>query len=317
MKKLTFAFACASTLALFAAPISVATFEGVAPGFTGLSGKTDAGENGNEVYWQYMGASGSEDGSVVTAYGGDNLPAPTGQLSGTPGSNYLNLSTEGGTLWRSFNASPSGLGSAETVGERLYIDTMVQFTPTEDGGAPETEANTDKLAIWLHKSTDTDGNTTVALKVKAGHYDASMNHSVAEYTLNTAKPVVEGTWYRLSVKAIDNILLNETQGLKYSGFEIRIDGELAAASVPTIDEAFVSALKESELLSNDAEASITAGKFIVSMVQATPGEATTITAVGFKGSGAIDDVVTTHDELFAPAVPVDFTITTADGVTAS
>ena len=317
MKKLTFAFACASTLALFAAPISVATFEAQDLLDKTVGGKTDAGGTIGDIYWQYVGASGSEDSSVVTAYGGENLPVPTGpQLSGTPGSNYLNLSTEGGTLWRSFNASPSDLGAAEEVGERLYIDTMVQFTPTEDDSDPEM-ATEDKLAIWLHKSTDADGNTTVALKVRAGYYDEGMSHRVATYTLNTAKPVVEGTWYRLSVKAIDNILENEDLGLKYSGFEIRIDGELAKASVPTMHETMVSGLQESELLSSDAVASITAGQFIVSKVQATPGVATTITAVGFKGSGAIDDLVTTHDDLFVPAQPVEFTIETADGVTAS
>ena len=287
MKKLTFACACASTLALFAAPISVATFEGVAPGFMGLSGKTDAGENGNEVYWQYMGASGSEDGSVVTAYGGDNLPAPTGQLSGTPGSNYLNLSTEGGTLWRSVNPNASGLGDAKAIAPdgQMYIDTMVQFTATEDGGTPDM-ATEDKLAVWLDKSVDEQTNAeTLTLCVRAAVVDDAGGKVATTFKITNAA-VEPGTWYRLSVKAFADI----TGGDEVPGFEIRLDGKVLVADRMTVTEYYA------ELLEND---DINAKTRFASLRSEA-----TVQAVGFKGSGAIDDVTITEDELFGPTVPV-------------
>ena len=271
MKNLTFALACASTFALFAAiDVPKADFEGYA---AGAKVADEVEPDSQSVYWLYDGASGSEDGSTVKAYGGENLPAPA-----AGGQNYLELSTEGGTLWRSLAAGNTHgegiggrLGAAQALpAGGLYIDTMVQFTPTEDGGAPDTTGD-DKLAIWLN--VDSSGEAPVTnLMVKASVVDDQGTRTPTTFTLTNAGAVKAGEWYRLTVKAIGDITEND----EVPGFQVLLDGTLMVADKMTVTEEYA------ELLGNDDINSKT--------VFASLSSAATLQAVGFKGSGALDNL---------------------------
>lgn len=297
MKNLTFALACASMFALFAeikAP--PAGFEEYEAG----AKVANAVEPGSQfTYWLYEGASGSEDGSTVKAYG-DNLAAPAGSGQNQK---YLELSTEGGTLWRSLaevkqmeNGSAT-LGDAHTIDPEkgLYIDTMVQFTPTEDGGAPETTGG-DKLAIWLN--VDSSGDKPVTnLMVKAGWKDANDVFSSTNFVL-TGKKVDAGTWYRLTVEAVDNVYspYQGTYFYRIPAFAIKLDGEYLRATQSTVDAAYALAMKQSEMFSSDVYNKITTGELFLSLVQGSPEVPSTLQAVGFKGSGALDNLAITEAE---------------------
>lgn len=294
MKKLTFALACASACALFAAiDVPKADFEN----YTEETGWTVANkdEPGRQyTYWLYEGASGSDDGSTVKAYGDENLSAPAGSGQNLK---YLELSTEGGTLWRSLAAgNPTAtdiadkLGAAQVVPDGgLYIDTMVQFTPTEDGGAPDTTGD-DKLAIWLN--VDSSGETPVTnLMVKAGWKDANDVFSSTNFVL-TGKKVDAGTWYRLTVEAVDNVYspYDGTYYYRIPAFAIKLDGEYLRATQSTVDAAYALSMKQSEMFSSDVYNKITTGKLFLSLVQGSPEAPSTLQAVGFKGSGALDNL---------------------------
>lgn len=297
MKNLTFALACASMFALFAeikAP--PAGFEEYEAG----AKVANAVEPGSQfTYWLYEGASGSEDGSTVKAYG-DNLAAPAGSGQNQK---YLELSTEGGTLWRSLaevkqmeNGSAT-LGDAHTIDPEkgLYIDTMVQFTPTEDGGAPETTGG-DKLAIWLN--VDSSGDKPVTnLMVKAGWKDANDVFSSTNFVL-TGKKVDAGTWYRLTVEAVDNAYspYQGTYFYRIPAFAIKLDGEYLRATQSTVDAAYALSMKQSEMFSSDVYNKITTGELFLSLVQGSPEVPSTLQAVGFKGSGALDNLAITEAE---------------------
>lgn len=316
MKKLTFALACASTFALFA---EIGTPKAGFENYTDETGwaVADQPEPGSQAtYWLYEGASGSEDGSTVKAYGGDNLAAPT--TGDAAGANYLELSTEGGTLWRSLAAGDTSatdiadkLGAAQEIDAEkgLYIDTMVQFTPTEDGGTPETVEG-DKLAIWLN--VDSSGDTPVTnLCVKAGWKDANDVFSSTNFVL-TGKKVDAGTWYRLTVEAVDNVYspFDGTYYYRIPAFAIKLDGEYLTATHSTVDAAYALSMKESEMFSSDVYDKVIAGKLFLSLVEGSPEVPSTLQAVGFKGSGALDNLaVTEEDPLPAPGETIDFTIT--------
>lgn len=300
MKKLTFALACASTFALFAeigAP--TAGFEEYEAG----AKVANAVEPGSQsTYWLYEGVSGSDDGSTVKAYGGENLAAPT--TGDAAGDKYLELSTEGGTLWRSLaevkqmeNGSAT-LGDAHTIDSEkgLYIDTMVQFTPTEDGGAPDTTGD-DKLAIWLNVGLSGEVPVT-NLMVKASVVDDQGTRTPTTFTLTNAGAVKAGEWYRLTVKAIGDI--TETDDVP--GFQVFLDGTLMVADKMTVTEEYA------ELLGNDDINSKT--------VFASLSSAATLQAVGFKGSGALDNLaISEKDPLPAPGETIDFTITAGANTT--
>lgn len=318
MKKLTFALACASAFALFAAvDAPKADFEGYEAGAT----VADAVEPDTQaaLHWIYEAASGSSDGSTVKTYGGDNLAAPT--TGDAAGEKYLELSTEGGTLWRSLaSGSTAGealadkLGTAQTVPSGgLYIDTMVQFTPTEDGGTPETAAD-DKLAIWLN--VDNSGDTPVTnLCVRAGSYDKVGTLAAKNFVL-TGKTVDAGVWYRLTVEAIDDVFFPGhpySDFFKYPAFVIKLDGETLVSAQSAFDPSYAEQLKES--LTAEMLGDIKAGKIFPSLVTGTPGKSTTLQAVGFKGSGALDNLAITEENPVQPPEMIDFTLTAAEGMT--
>ena len=279
MKNLTFALACASAFALFAAiDVPKADFENYTEetGWT-VANKVEPGSQ--STYWLYEGASGSEDGSTVKAYGGENLSAPA-----AGGQQYLELSTEGGTLWRSLAAGDTSaadiadkLGAAQALpAGGLYIDTMVQFTPTEDGGAPDTTGD-DKLAIWLNVDSSSEAPVT-NLMVKASVVDDQGTRTPTTFTLTNAGAVKAGEWYRLTVKAIGDITEND----EVPGFQVLLDGTLMVADKMTVTEEYA------ELLGNDDINSKT--------VFASLSSAATLQAVGFKGSGALDNLAFSETE---------------------
>lgn len=325
MKKMTFALACASAVAAFAWVVdshdevvnsqdwsNTIGFEDYTVPFKGLSGKADDGTDGSAAsfYWLYAVASGSEDGSTVKAYGGDNLAKPT---IGDHGSNYLELSTEGGTLWRSINtlASSTELGEAKAVPETgLYVDTMVQFTATEDGGEPTLDP-TDKLAIWLRVTTDaedaTKSVTNLCVRGCAMTTEGSGRNETPVATpttfVLTGAEVEAGTWHNLTVRAIGNIVdQNQVNGDFVSGFVVEIDGKTMriANNGVSCDSKFTGYYEGS--LVGDAAKLITDGQFIPSLMGYQNEDKSALQAVGFKGSGAIDNL-SISDTVPTPPTP--------------
>ena len=309
MKKLTFALACASTFALFAdieAP--KADFEGYAAG-TKVANATEPGSQ--SVYWLYDGASGSEDGSTVKAYGGENLAAPA-----AGGQNYLELSTEGGTLWRSLAAGDidaegidNKLGAAQALpAGGLYIDTMVQFTPTEDGGAPDTTGD-DKLAIWLN--VDSSGEAPMTnLMVKAAQWDdngADSSFVEKTFVLTGAGDINPAKWYRLTVKAIadcdQRMKKNQGYDTAITGFQIFLDGskEPLKATEDTFTAGYLALAKDAgewgwlQQGQDDDVINLMESKTLFPSLMGAE-TAATLKAVGFKGSGALDNLAITEAE---------------------
>ena len=286
MKKLTFALACASTFALFAeigAP--TAGFESPYEAGDKVVGEGSLTENG-ATFWFYDGASGSEDGSTVKAYGGENLAAPT--TGDAAGDKYLELSTEGGTLWRSLAAGNTAatdiagkLGPAHTIdsAKGLYIDTMVQFTPTEDGGVPTIDTDNDKLAIWLNVDSSESGPVT-NLCVLGSYISNEGAEAVTNVYKATNKAIDAGTWYRLTVKAvpaIDGCLLVEDGIL---GFEVSIDNTPIVFDKMTMDAGSLDYVPDADAIRAKTVVASALGLNATAALQ----------AVGFKGSGALDNL---------------------------
>ena len=283
MRKMTFALACASAVAAFAweAPVlnAIGFDEYTKVPFTGLSNKTDNGSEptaAGDSFWLYVGASGSTDGSTVKAYDSENTGKP----------NYLELSTEGGTLWRSISglSSATALGQAQPIPENgnIYVDTKVQFTPTEDGGAPEL-GDDDKLAIWL----DVKDNVTNLCVLGSFVYNEGADATQAVFRA-TNKAIDSSVWYRLTVTAIPSVDGGQLVADGLPGFKISIDGTELEFDQETMDSG------SKEWLSATDKAVI-ASKTVIASAQGLNATAT-LQAVGFKGSGAIDSLQFTTEK---------------------
>jgi hypothetical protein len=288
--------------------VNAVGFENYALGSTLTNTYDDAGlANSSQAYFLYQGTSG-DDNSIVTNYeNGATIPEDIPFYFQRLDSNkYLSLSTEGGTLFRSLNVintegETPALGTAEEIQESgLFVDTLVQFTPCEE--APSVESG-NKLAIWLGVETNGLGEAIATnLCVKAGYLtyeDSTYGRTSATYTLaNTSVISIEaGEWVRLTVKAIRNIYSN-TGLTGQPAFQVFINDELAV-----FNENVGSADYMTQLATDDADAktALEANTILPSMQ-----DDAYLQAVGFQGTGAVDDfVVTTQKPGF---LAVDFTL---------
>ena len=134
------------------------------------TGMTDEGTDGSKIGSVWFGAA-SED-TVVTAYGGDvaatSKDRPDG-ITATPNDKFLKVSNSS-PLWRvfkaytydgdaptTFPATPVTVPAAadQTAAGKyhggLFIDTLVQFTPSEDAPTPEDGS---KLIVWMNAESN-------------------------------------------------------------------------------------------------------------------------------------------------------------------
>jgi hypothetical protein len=294
MKKLLFATAIAASAAAFANPINAVGFENYDVNDTFENGGDENNEvGGTDKYFCFDGESNS---SVVTNASPSTMrTAYFGSLKPTPpaNANYLALDTEGGTFWRSINTiinsgETYSLGEARAVAATgTYLDTLVQFTVTEDE-AP-TVGEDDKLAIWLQA-----GEGTTNLMVRAAVIDDEFNLTPTEFTITNAS-VTAGAWYRLTVKAIADV--TEADGVP--AFQVYLDGALLKGNVRSLTDEYL------DLIDSDYKSAIQEGSVFVSLLGVN---STTLQGVGFQGTGAVDEIVWTEEDPF-PAAVVEFTLT--------
>jgi len=313
MKKLMFAIAGAAAFAAFAGSdpaagegvISLVGFEAYTTNTTVL-GYNDQGQSGNSLW-----TSTGDDESRVQAYGGDNATAPSALDVSFPapftevgaGDNYLALDTSGAELQRLI---PNDQGQQTIPAGGTYIDTLVQFTVTED--EEPTIDDTTKLAIWMGVG---DGATN--LYVKGGYMvgpvgEGGVTIDTTDRRTYKLDSVVEpGAWYRLTVKAV--VIDNDGAGNYISGYQVFIDGTRATSETAVCDEAAVQYYTKYANADGifPGAAGLLSAKTIIPSCAGVQSDAT-ITSVGFQGTGAIDDFVVTTNDPFPPSV-VDFTLT--------
>ena len=321
MKKLLFATAMVASAAAFADPINAISFERYTPGATFENDLVESNEyysTSSDKYFYFDGGEGVSNSSMVTNETPSAKRTDCFKDASTT-NNYLALDTEGGTFWRSIgNVTRDGdnytLGTRPVASTGTYLDTLVQFTVTEDD--EPTVGSDDKLAIWL--GIDTNGvETTTNLMVRAGFYDNNGSLVSTTFTL-TGKTIDAGVWYRLTVTALDDLVDQNSEyadSFKLPAFIIKIDGDTMAATTPTMDVTFAQGLQTSTLITSDTVAQLTNGTVFVSMVAGIPGISSTLQGVGFQGTGAVDEIVWTEEDPFLAAT-VDFTLTWGEGVSA-
>ena len=320
MKKLLFAIAGAAAFSAFAADpsagandISLVGFENYTADQT-VIGYGDNGQEGGSL-WSCVG----DDASLVKAYGGENAAVPAitepRPFAGETNTKYLNLDTNGSELQRTIPSAGQSVAADGT-----YVDTLVQFTPSESAPGAD-DLTSAKLAIWLGVE-----NNVTNLCVQGAYYDTTDGGLTLDATSNQVyklnKSCDPNTWYRLTVKAISTIG-NAAAGTDYyPGFVILIDGEEIATSTAVYSSdaltKFFAPTAEGaggadDYLDADNLALLKSGKFIPSLDSTRA--AATLTAVGFKGTGALDDFVVTTEQPDLTPAGIDFTLTWPTGFT--
>ena len=271
-------------------PSPSATFEGLSTGdktVSALVTNDDAGSSEGAKYW------------FAVTNDSQALDAVIGVVTNETGrGNYFAMETSA-PLYRTINSTTSQYGSAfddaadaEPIGsDGIYLDTMVKFTVSSDDEFKDLDADVDKLAITCY-SPDVNENESsdTNILVRAGYVDGS-TITATNYTLNLPQNFKIDEWHRLTVRAIADV------GYEYApvGFAIYLDEELLTYStaVDAGESAYVASLNaavKQNLYNSETHA------LLPSLIDYTYNDCSVLSAVGFKGTGSVDDILFTDDK---------------------
>ena len=209
---------------------------------------------------------------------------------------------------------------AKKIGNGLFIDTEVQFTPylvNENHPSPTTLTDKDKIIVWVKETeSDLDGDhNTTNLIVTAGYIEAGGIATPKEYVIDYDADLLCKGKHRLTIKAFEDISAHPQ--LTIAGF------------VVYIDEQEVSYSGNQTAFSIDVSLDTTPGNYYTnekkslfpSLMGNTSGGTLggdEISAVGFAGMGQVGEVWFDDYSTAYPAFASDdinFTIKVGNGVT--
>lgn len=256
----------------------------------------------DENYWSVDGVeeTGVATTSKVTAY------TEAGVEKGTANGGFgdvTGMNTSYGTQYLQIDADSvllrKNTATLSTETTSYYIDTMVKFTATDliDEQMEKEIAPGEKIVVWMYQPSEPlDGSTVIpapVLKVAAGCVDSvdgnnNSQASVSPLTYTASGTYTENKWYRLSVKAINKAF----EGAEAVCFVVCIDGKPL-----TYDKQFYKDGVASIFATPSSMYRSLKGSILPSRVQGN--SAKTLTGLGFKGNGAVDNI------LFSSAAPCD------------
>ena len=305
MKKLITIMAAAAS-ALFAFGESGTSLEAYAMGEKTVEALTDYEDDGvgtsSSRYWYYEGADKTVVLGTITN-GAPNatadVPSRPAQFADNTNVKYLDLTNSDiGTnvFYRAIN-SVNGKSSVadldgSAIGDGFYLDTLVKFTAADSTNNFEL-ASGDKLAItYVEESEDDDedGGCLSNIVVRAGYVEngtATEKTYIMELPDELKASFVVTNWHRLTVRAIE---------VGYAaapvGFVIYLDGCPApltyAVGEAAGDSTYTDALAGNAIV-NQFLYNSTTHALLPSAVSSGTAK-TTLAAVGFMGSGCVDDI---------------------------
>ena len=301
MKKLMIALAAATTAMFSFGDFTSTGFENYPPYKAGelLSTTNDdtgkvAGEPGFAKTWVALPADVEEE-HAIKAYGEGAEAAPSG--FGEVGSQYLYVETATSNLLERY-VQPGG--AAASIGDGIYLDTLVKFTPADQPFVESDVADGDKIAISYvgqDPSEVGDGETPISnIVVRAGYVSGS-TIVPTNYVMNLPDNADfdVNAWHRLTVRSIANVGSTAAP----VGFAIYIDGNpkplTYASDVAAGDSAYVESLNAAvqTYLYNGTKHAL-----LPSLVANGGTDFDKLTTVGFKGSGCVDNLAFTANPGF-------------------
>ena len=196
-----------------------------------------------------------------------------------------------------------GDGAYTEIPDDVVFEAKLQFSACDRLVVPELDAGS-KFAIWLYG----DGATT-NLYVTAGGsvYDDENNiNAPTNYCLDAE--VQAGEWYKVTVRGIRNVSTTNTAGGKnMMGFTVFIDGKQASC----VDEDYLEKLPAISEARPDMKYYVANRQLFPSIMPAgVTQKSAQVSAMGFLGTGKVDDIaITDGSDVEIAAIPDIFEIT--------
>ena len=142
------------------------------------------------------------------------FPAANGSddTSNNPGGQYLDVDASAKPLYRTLNQQSGEWPQGVTIGNGLVVDTLVQFTASEDEAVPDLSSESAKIAVWLfardHSEATAEQEEIVGktnLVVTAGSL-VNDTPVATNFVVEAAGVTVEpNIWHRVTLRAIQKI----------------------------------------------------------------------------------------------------------------
>ena len=254
---------------------------------TSFEADDDGCSSGSKFDWSAVGWSYAkgEDNLALGEQQDAGLPYAEGRArrndffkNGSVNSKYLKLETGTNTLSHAIETG------------QVYIDQLVKFTGYEE--APTEFAEGTKIAVWM-SAIEADDTVDPVVNGKTNLYVAvGTGTGIKNVKLDCS--VETETWYRLTVKSLGNINTSEAYGDRL-GFKIFING--VPATIVADDRGFS---EQYEQFETGARALYNNGQLFTSMTSSKmDGEigatAASLSSVGYKGIGALDDLIISQE----------------------
>jgi len=221
---------------------------------------------------------------TIKAFGTEGAEATPANYADVVGNNYLWVETTSSLLQRYVQPG----AAAASIGDGIYLDTLVKFSPADKLFEASDITTGDKIAItYVGEDAAEVENPISNIVVYAGYVEGS-SIVPTNYVMNLPDNADfdVNAWHRLTVRSIANV----GSSVAPVGFAIYIDGNpkplTYASDVAAGDSAYVESLNaaiQTYLYNGEKHA------LLPSLVNSGDNK-TTITTVGFKGSGCVDNL---------------------------
>lgn len=241
------------------------------------------GDDGGTTQAPVWSATDPTETGTVTEYGTDTKYDYGTQpviVTDGPGDQFLALETAG--LFRNITAggTASGLANGD-----VFFDTLVKLSATDGLSVPEL-SNDAKIAIWAGTDEDNNPGVTNLIVTAAAGATGMVAPEATNYVIQVASDFDFNAWHRITVRS----LIANTDNAKVAGFVVFVDGVQVACS----EEDYADKLGSSLTLTTEAQKFADAKQLFIGL--AVGDEATKVYALGFRGTGAADDVAITDAE---------------------
>lgn len=233
--------------------------------------------------WRWESTSADDDLRVTAwvsgVYTGDR-PENGGDT------NYLKIETEFSTPLYRGAVGFKGEGTTPnqwTIKDQLYFDSLVYLTPGDPTSYVDSLPVDAKIAVWLQEAEEEDGEPVLCVRAGYRAAETTTENSVKTYK---CEQTVSTGWHRLTIRCFANVMWTSGSAT-LPAYVVYLDGK----ALTTAEARFEEGMVDVDGMVPKCQKLNTAGALFLPIGS---DKSTSVGAVGFAGSGAVDDIIFTE-----------------------
>ena len=200
--------------------------------------------------------------------------------------NYLKIETEFSTPLYRGAVGFKGEGTTPKqyeINDQLYFDSLVYLTPGDPTSYVDALPEDAKIAVWLQEAEEEDGEPVLCVRAGYRAAETTTENSVKTYKCDQS---VSTGWHRLTVRCFANVMWTSGNAT-LPAYVVYLDGKV----LTTTEGRFEDGAVDVDGMVPKCQALNTKGALFLPIGS---DNSKSVGAVGFAGSGAVDDIIFTE-----------------------